>query len=138
MAKSKHKPSRPGATSAATGPPMPVRPPATPRKSPADAGVEPKSAPHPAGPRFAASPTSATASSISPAPGRPEPKFGFLSYLAVNATFAAFCLLQYVVVRTTMSETKGLVFFFVLLVAAFAAASAFDALHGRDADGDDA
>lgn len=59
-------------------------------------------------------------------------------YLLLNVLFDAFCIAALVVVRITVHETRGLYFFFGLLMFGFFAVSVFDYLYDRHASRPDA
>jgi hypothetical protein len=64
-------------------------------------------------------------------------KFTFLEYLILNAIFDAFCLAQLVLVRLFLKETRGLYYFFALLMIGFLLVSIFDYFYDRLAPRDE-
>ena len=52
-------------------------------------------------------------------------------YLVMNVVFDSFCLLQLVFTRLIIKETRGLYFFFGLLMIGFLAISIFDYVYDR-------
>lgn len=53
-------------------------------------------------------------------------KVGLYDYILMNGVFAAFCLLQLVIVRVILPNSLGLTFFFGFLIVGFAVVSVFD------------
>ena len=67
----------------------------------------------------------------------PERRFSIREYVLLNVIFDAFCLLQLLLVRVFLSETRGLYFFFALLMIGFLLVSVFDYFYDRMAPGDE-
>jgi hypothetical protein len=63
-------------------------------------------------------------------PAEPR-RFSIAQYAIMNAVFAAFLLIQLVLVQVFVRETRGLYFFFGLLMAGFVLVSVFDYLYDR-------
>lgn len=57
--------------------------------------------------------------------------FSAKEYLLLNALFDAFCLFQLLVVRMVLHETRGLYYFFGLLMVGFGLVSVFDFVCDR-------
>ena len=70
----------------------------------------------------------ATAEPARPAdlPGAPERLFSIGEYVLLNVVFDAFCLLQLLLVRVFLRDTRGLYFFFALLMIGFLLVTIFD------------
>jgi len=66
-----------------------------------------------------------------PAAEIPSRRFSFREYLLLNVIFDAFCLVQLVLVAVILRESRGLYFFFGLLMVGFALVSVFDGLYDR-------
>lgn len=58
-------------------------------------------------------------------------RFTIAQYAVMNALFAAFLVIQLVLVQVFVRETRGLYFFFGLLMAGFLLVSVFDYLYDR-------
>lgn len=58
-------------------------------------------------------------------------KFTVRQYVLMNLLFLAFCVIQLLLARYFIRETRGLYFFFGLLASGFAAVSVFDYLYDR-------
>lgn len=54
-------------------------------------------------------------------------------YVLLNVLFDAFCLVQLVLARLILRETRGLYFFFAVLILGFLLVSVFDYLYERSA-----
>jgi hypothetical protein len=52
-------------------------------------------------------------------------------YLLLNLLFDIFCLVQLVLVRLFLAETRGLYFFFIMLMIGFLIVSIFDYLYEK-------
>lgn len=57
--------------------------------------------------------------------------FSVREYLLLNVIFDAFCVLQLVLVRLFLRETRGLYFFFGLIMIGFLLVSIFDYFYDR-------
>jgi hypothetical protein len=57
--------------------------------------------------------------------------FSIKAYVIMNVIFDGFCVLQLLLARIFIHETRGLYFFFCLLMIGFLAVSAFDFLYDR-------
>lgn len=66
-------------------------------------------------------------------PVNPE-LFSLKQYLLMNAIFDAFCIAQLIIVKVVIRETRGLYFFFALLMLGFLAVSIFDYVYDRYID----
>jgi hypothetical protein len=66
-------------------------------------------------------------------PANPE-LFSLKQYLLMNVIFDVFCILQLVIVKLVIHETRGLYFFFGLLMLGFLAVSIFDYVYDRYID----
>ncbi|MCX7019173.1 MAG: hypothetical protein WCK47_05440 [bacterium] len=66
-----------------------------------------------------------------PADEIPSRRFSFREYLLLNVIFDVFCLVQLVLVAVILRESRGLYFFFGLLMVGFALVSVFDGLYDR-------
>lgn len=53
-------------------------------------------------------------------------KMSLYDYVLMNGVFAAFCLLQFGIVRILLPNSLGLIFFFGFLIVGFAVVSMFD------------
>ena len=77
---------------------------------------------------------SAASSPAEEAPGsglQPDRLFTIKEYLLLNIVFDAFCVLQLGLVSLFLRETRGVFFFFCLLMAGFFVVSVFDYLYDR-------
>jgi hypothetical protein len=63
-------------------------------------------------------------------PARPR-LFTVREYLFLNLLFDAFCIAQLVLARALIRETRGLYFFFGLLMVGFLVVSIFDYVYDR-------
>lgn len=61
----------------------------------------------------------------------PRRLFSVAEYLLLNVVFDLFCIVQLVIVRVVLRETRGLYFFFALLMLGFFAVSVFDYIYDR-------
>jgi hypothetical protein len=52
-------------------------------------------------------------------------------YVLLNLMFDAFCILQLLFIRFTLHETRGLYFFFGLLMVGFLVVSVYDYVYDR-------
>lgn len=96
------------------------------RKQPKAAAVQP-AAKEPASPAAVVPPAEAAVQTQ----GAPDRLFSIGEYVLLNAVFDAFCLLQLLLVRVFLKETRGLYFFFALLMIGFLLVSVFDYLYDR-------
>jgi hypothetical protein len=64
-----------------------------------------------------------------PVPG--DRLFSIRHYVVMNVVFDVFCVLQLLIVYMVLHETKGLLFFFGLLMVGFFAVSVFDYFYDR-------
>lgn len=64
-------------------------------------------------------------------------RLGLTGYLLLNVVFDVFCVLQLLFIKTTLRETRGLYFFFGLLMAGFLVVSIYDYLYDRLVPDDD-
>jgi len=60
-----------------------------------------------------------------------EASLSFREYLLLNLIFDAFCIVQLVLARLFIRETRGLYFFFAMLIIGFFLVSMFDYLYER-------
>ncbi|MBX7245731.1 MAG: hypothetical protein K1X53_09530 [Candidatus Sumerlaeaceae bacterium] len=57
--------------------------------------------------------------------------FSVKEYVILNLVWDAFCILMLVLVAVVLKETRGLIFFFALLMAGFLFVSIFDYAYDR-------
>lgn len=62
---------------------------------------------------------------------RTSPKLSAGQYVVLNAVFIAFCIVQLLIVKLFIHDTRGMYFFFGLLIAGMALVSVFDFLFDR-------
>jgi hypothetical protein len=67
---------------------------------------------------------------LAPQPESDTPLTVF-QYLVLNAVFYAFCLLVLGIVSLTLQETRGLWYFFGLIMVSFSVVSIYDFLYDR-------
>lgn len=58
-------------------------------------------------------------------------RFSFRDYFILNLLFDAFCVLQLLFIRVSVSEVQGLYYFFGLLMAGFLCVSVIDYVYDR-------
>ena len=58
-------------------------------------------------------------------------RFTPAAYLAMNAVFWGFCILNLIFITQTLRESRGLYFFFGILMIGFSAVSVYDYLFDR-------
>jgi len=90
-----------------------------------------KGARRPATPSRAASSTTGDTSELAPGETLAPQLISLRGYLLMNAAFAGFCILQLLFIRFTLNESRGLYFFFGLLIIGFAVVSAYDYIYDR-------
>ena len=73
-------------------------------------------------------------STASPAVSQNPELFSIKQYLVMNLVFDAFCILQLIIVKIVIRETRGLYFFFGLLMLGFLVVSIFDYVYDRYID----
>lgn len=79
-----------------------------------------------------ATPAEPARSPLAPeAPAEEPRRFTLAQYAVMNAVFAVFLVIQMVLVQVFVRETRGLYFFFGLLMAGFVLVSVFDYLYDR-------
>lgn len=61
----------------------------------------------------------------------PDGKLTVKGYVLLNLIFDAFCIFQLLFIRFTMHETRGLYFFFGLLMVGFFVVSIYDYVYDR-------
>ena len=61
----------------------------------------------------------------------PDGRVTLKGYVVLNVLFDAFCLLQLLFIRLSLNETRGLYFFFGLLMFGFLVASIYDFAYDR-------
>jgi hypothetical protein len=82
--------------------------------------------------RVAPRPESAQAAAVvQPATQAESRLCSIKEYILLNVIFDAFCLLQLLLVRLFLGESRGLYFFFALLMIGFLFVSIFDYLYDR-------
>ena len=62
---------------------------------------------------------------------RPNGRFPLRSYILMNVLFDGFCFFNLLFIRQTLRETRGLYFFFGLLMVGFFLVSLYDYLFDR-------
>ncbi len=92
-------------------------------KQTAAVASEPKGAP--------ASSPSVEQQTTAPSPRPREGALRFRDYILLNVLFDVFCIVQLVLARLFIRETRGLYFFFGMLIVGFLLVSLFDYAYDR-------
>jgi hypothetical protein len=104
------------------------------KKSKSAKGLTPEQPPateDPTAPPFSSSETRSPEIIPAHLPETPATPLTVFQYLMMNAIFYSLCLIILLFVRLTMQETRGLWYFFALIMVSFTLVSIYDFLYDR-------